>query len=328
MIPSSDVASEDPATLEAFDDGAPPEAVPNVCHTEAEPPKQGEQSLVRDLIALTKPGIIRMCVIMTVGGIWLAPGTPSVLTIIATLVGSAAAVGSANAFNMIVEREKDRHMRRTRKRPLPDGRLDLNTAITFASVLGVASIVVLGLLANWLTAGLALFAIFSYVLIYTPMKYRSPAALIVGAVPGAIPPLLGWTAVTNNLDLPGVVLFGILMIWQIPHFIAIALYRKADYERAGIKAISVTSTDTVAKLHAAAWAVALIPVSMALTPLGLTGVTYFVAAFVLGLAYFVWSLTGLRESAGDKWARGYFFASLVYLPALTLALVLDVALLP
>ncbi len=325
---SGEVASSDSSGSMGGGASEPAEPVPNVCHTEAEPPKKGEPSTVRDLIALTKPGIIRMCLIMTVGGIWLAPGTPSILAIVATLLGSAAAVGSANAFNMIVEREKDRHMRRTRKRPLPDGRLDLNTAITFATVLGVASILLLGLFANLLTAGLALFAIFSYVLIYTPMKYRSPAALVVGAVPGAIPPLLGWTAVTNNLDLPGVVLFAILMIWQIPHFIAIALYRKADYERAGIKAISVTSSNMVAKLHAAAWAVALIPVSMALTPLGLTGITYFVAALVLGLAYFVWSLTGLRESAGDKWARGYFFASLVYLPALTLALVLDVALLP
>ena len=290
----------------------------------------------RDYLALAKPGILRMCVITTAGGLWLAPGTAiseadgggavTLTLVLLTLLGSGLTVASANAFNMVLEREEDKLMRRTRDRPVAAGRMSVPSALVFASLTGMVGLLILALGTNLLTAGLAAFAIASYVLVYTPAKYRTPAALVIGAIPGAIPPLLGWTAVTGRLDLPGLVLFGILMIWQIPHFIAIALYRKQDYVQAGIKVLPAVRGDMVAKLQAAAWAVALIPVSMSLTPLAVTGTGYFVAAFVLGLAYFVYSLTGLRPGAGEDWARRYFFASLIYLPALTLALVADVLL--
>lgn len=287
-------------------------------------------SVARDLWSMCKPGIVRMAVITTAGGLWLAPATEDAAKtpalIIAALLGSALAVCSANVFNMVLERESDQLMPRTKRRPVAAGRISVGTAVRFASLLGVLSLAVLGLWVNLLTAGLAAFAIFSYVLIYTPLKFRTPAALVVGAVPGAVPPLLGWTAVRDQVDVAGLVLFGILTVWQIPHFIAIALYRKEEYRRAGIKVITAERGDLLAKLHASLWAVALIPISMALTPLGVAGPGYFVAAFVLGLAYFVYGLTGLRAGADNRWARKYFFASLIYLPALTLALVLDVLL--
>jgi len=287
-----------------------------------------QPSMARDLWTMCKPGIVRMTVITTVGGLWLAPRTEAIpktaALVVATLLGAALAVCAANVFNMVLERETDRLMPRTRKRPVADGRVSVPTALRFGALLTVLSLTVLAAWVNLLTAGLAAFAIFSYVLIYTPLKFRSPAALVVGAVPGAIPPLLGWTAARNQIDVAGLVLFGILTVWQIPHFIAIALYRKKEYQRAGIKVVTAERGDLVAKLHASIWAVALIPISMALTPLGLTGPGYFVAAFALGLAYFVFGLTGLRPSADERWARRYFFASLIYLPALTLALVVDV----
>ena len=189
---------------------------------------------LRDLVALTKPGVTRMCLVTTAGGLLLPssgghvpPGLEgtSWITIASALVGTAFAVGGANAFNMWWERGTDRLMARTRTRPLPAGRMTPTTALRFAWALSIASIAVLLVGTNALTAVLAASAIAGYVLVYTPLKYRTPAALVIGAVPGAMPPLLGWTAATNSIDAPGLVLFAILLVWQIPHFLAIALYR-------------------------------------------------------------------------------------------------------
>lgn len=294
---------------------------------------------LRDYLTLTKPGIVRMCLLMTAGGLWLAPSSPYSLGAslgssgwavwlvwAAALLGSALSVASANAFNMVWEREGDRDMARTRTRPLAAGRISVVGASVFAGLLGLAGMVVLALGANLLTAGLAAFALLSYVLVYTPLKRVTPLALVIGAVPGAVPPLLGWTAITGSLDLPGAVLFGILLVWQMPHFLAISVFRKQDYASAGILCVPVVRGETVAKIQAIAWAALLIPVSMALTPLGVTGPLYLVAALVLGLAFLIQAIRGLRASEGAadiRWARQLFGLSLVYLPALTLALVID-----
>jgi protoheme IX farnesyltransferase len=288
-----------------------------------------------DYLALTKPGIVRMCLLMTAGGLWLAPSTDqqtsaaSWMVWLAALVGSSLAVASANAFNMVWEREGDRLMTRTRNRPLAAGRLRVVPASVFAGALGLASMVVLVLGTNLLTAVLAAFALLSYVLIYTPLKRMTPLALVIGAVPGAVPPLLGWTAVTNSLDLPGAVLFGILLVWQMPHFLAISIFRKQDYADAGIKCVPVVRGETVAKVQAIAWALLLIPVSLALTPLGVTGNFYLVVALLAGLAFLGFALSGLRGGvrrdgvANLRWARQLFALSLVYLPVVTVALVVD-----
>lgn len=283
-----------------------------------------------DYLALTKPGIVRMCLLMTAGGLWLAPSTgeqSSYTWVIwaAALLGSSLAVASANAFNMVWERDGDRLMARTRNRPLAAGRLGVVSSSVFAGLLGLAAMVVLGLGTNWLTAGLAAFALISYVLIYTPLKRRTPLALVIGAVPGAVPPLLGWTAVTSSLDLPGVVLFGIVLVWQMPHFLAISIFRKQDYAAAGIRTVPVVRGETVAKIQAIAWAAVLIPISVALTPLGVTGDIYLVVALLAGLAYLGFALIGLRREgvANLRWARQLFALSLVYLPVVTIALVVD-----
>src|SRR5690606_16231169 len=192
----------------------------------------------RDYVALTKPGIVRMCLIMTAGGLWLAQSVGESVgwpVWIAALIGSSLAVASANAFNMVWEREGDRKMARTRTRPVAAGRLAVGPASVFAGLLGIAAMIVLALGSNLLTTGLAAFALVSYVLVCTPLKRITPLALVIGAVPGAVPPLLGWTAVTNCLDLPGAVLFAILLVWQMPHFLAISVFRKQDYANAGIR---------------------------------------------------------------------------------------------
>lgn len=279
-----------------------------------------------DYLALTKPGIVRMCLLMTAGGLWLAPGSESQWSVwVAALVGSSLAVASANAFNMVLERDGDRLMQRTRERPLAAGRLGVVPASAFAAALGLAAMVVLSLGTNWLTTGLAAFALISYVLIYTPLKRVTPLALVIGAVPGAVPPLLGWTAVTNSLDLPGAVLFGILLVWQMPHFLAISIFRKQDYADAGIRCVPVVRGETVAKIQAIAWATALIPISLALTPLGITGAIYPIIALAAGLVFLGFAILGLRrEGVGSlRWARQLFALSLVYLPVVTIALVVD-----
>jgi protoheme IX farnesyltransferase len=279
---------------------------------------------LRDLVVLTKPGVTRMCLVTTAGGLALAPASPSWIAIVSAIIGTALAVGGANAFNMWWERGTDRLMARTRTRPLPAGRLAPTTALRFAWVLCVASFVILLLGTNLLTAVLAALAIVGYVLVYTPLKVRTPAALVIGAIPGAMPPLLGWTAATGSIDAPGLVLFGILLVWQIPHFLAIALYRKNEYARAGIKVLPLVRGDAIAKIHAVAWAMVLVPLTLLLAPLGVAGDIYTYAAFGLGAGFLGWAFTGLDNAAGPKWARNYFLASLVYLPALTLALFVDV----
>lgn len=285
-------------------------------------------SPARDFLALTKPGIVRMCLIMTAGGLWLAPEPAGATWVIwiAALIGSSLAVASANAFNMIAEREGDRLMQRTRNRPVAARRLTVGASALFAAALGVASMIVLGLGTNWLTAGLAAFALLSYCLVYTPLKRVTPLALVIGAVPGAMPPLLGWTAITGSLDLPGAVLFGILLVWQMPHFLAISIFRKADYAAAGIRCVPVVRGETVAKVQAVAWAAMLIPVSLALTPLGVTSELYLAIAAAAGLVYLGFAIKGLavnEPKAEMRCARQLFAMSLVYLPVVTVALVVD-----
>lgn len=279
-----------------------------------------------DFIALTKPSVTRMCLLTTAGGLALAPGTPSNLTIATALIGTACAVGGANAFNMWIERDADARMSRTRRRPLPAGRLAPARAARFAWGMSIASVVMLALGTNLLTALLAAAAIAAYVLVYTPLKYRTPLALVIGAIPGAAPPLLGWTAATGSIDAPGLVLFGVLLVWQLPHFLAIALYRQEDYARAGIRIVPLVRGAAIAKIQAVAWAMTLIPISMLLVPLGIAGNFYLVGSVVLGCLFLGWGFTGLDDKAGVRWARGFFFASLVYLPALTAILAIDVIL--
>lgn len=280
-------------------------------------------TLCRDLVTLTKPRITLLCLLMTLGGMGLAPGQLSFAVLVWTLLGTALSVGAANALNMYLEREGDKLMRRTRARPLAVGRMAPNVALAFGVTIGVASVVVLAIGVNVLTALLGLFALLSYVLVYTPLKRKTPLALIIGAVPGAMPPLMGWTALTNQIDAPGLVLFLILLVWQIPHFIAISIYHKEDYARAGIRTVSVVRGDHIAKVQALAYSLALIPITLLLVPLQVASWLYFAVALVLGVWFVVLSLRGFRPDSGALWARKFFLFSLVYLPVLTIGLMVD-----
>lgn len=277
---------------------------------------------IRDIVSLAKPRITLMVLITTAGGLALAGGVDT-LTALYTLLGTALVVGSANTLNCWLERDSDRLMTRTKNRPLPDGRMKPHVALIFGLTLGAIAIPLLTLGVNRLTGLLAAIALVSYVAVYTPMKQKSPAALLVGSVPGALPPLIGWTAATGRLEWAGIVLFGILFFWQLPHFIAIAIFRQEEYTRAGIKVLPAVRGVRVAKWHAVFHSMLLLVVTVALVPLHVAGFVYLVVALLLGMGMLAVSIRGLSPHAGHKWARQLFAASLVYLPLLFAALAVD-----
>ena len=192
-----------------------------------------------DLVALVKPGIMIMSLLTAAGGISLAPGTASLSQTLWMLLGTALIVGSANTLNMWLERDTDCLMARTKNRPLPQRRLDPQTALVFGAVQGLFALPILALV-NPITAALGLLALMLYVGVYTPMKQRSHWAVWVGGVPGAMPALMGWTAATGRIDLAGLAVFGVMFFWQVPHFHAIALYRVREYAAAGLKTLPGT----------------------------------------------------------------------------------------
>jgi protoheme IX farnesyltransferase len=299
-------------------------------------------SVVRDYVELTKPSINRMCILMTAGGMFLAPRGAdgafplSIGAAILALLGTAMAVASANALNMWLERGTDGLMRRTRNRPLAAGRISETGALVFGVAIGVIGVAILAACSNLATTLLGLGAIASYVGVYTPMKYKSTLALVVGAIPGAVPPLMGWTAVTGTLDAPGLILFGVLFVWQMPHFIAISVVRKRDYEAAGIKTVPGVRGLRNSKIQAILWALAILPVSLALPFTGVAGWVYGVTAAIAGLGFIVMTVRGPWPAASDsrdnvpdnvnRWAHKLFIASLIYLPVLIAGLSIDVLL--
>jgi protoheme IX farnesyltransferase len=278
---------------------------------------------VRDLLSLTKPRITLMVLVTAAGGMWLAPGSLDLLAMIVMLVTTGMVVGAANALNCYLERDSDRLMARTATRPLPDGRLQAAWALWLGIGMGMLSVPILWLAVNTMTGFLGLVALLSYVAIYTPMKQWTPAALFVGAIPGALPPLMGWTAVTGTIDAPGLVLFGVLFFWQIPHFIAISIFRQDEYERAGLKVLPSVRGLRSAKAQAAVYSFAVWVVSILLFPYGLAGVLYLTTAVVAGALFFGESLRGFFAPDVKAWAKKLFVASLLYLTALFAALILD-----
>jgi protoheme IX farnesyltransferase len=276
---------------------------------------------LKDLLLLAKPRLSGLVVTTAAGGMWLAPGRIGPARAIVSVFCTAAVVGAANALNCYLERDIDARMRRTRDRPLPAGRVEPLVALALGLLVPAFALPVLAMVANGLTALLAFIALVTYVAIYTPMKQRSALALFVGAVPGAIPPLMGWTAVTGRLDPGGLALFALLFCWQIPHFLAVSLYLREDYARGGLKVFALIHGERAAKWAIAATAALLLPVSLALLPLRLAGALYAGTALAVGTALVAYALAGaLRPTASARWARNVFLATLVDLTLLFAAL--------
>jgi protoheme IX farnesyltransferase len=277
-----------------------------------------------DFLTLTKPRLNLLVLITTLGGLYLAsPGGVPLPLLLHTLVGTALVAGGAAALNQVWERETDRLMRRTRRRPLPEGRLRIREGVWFGSAMAATGLAELALAVNAGAAWVAAITLVSYVLLYTPLKTRTSLATLIGAIPGALPPVIGWTAATGAIELPALVLFGIVFFWQMPHFLAIAWLYKDDYARAGIPLLPVLEPDGLRTgrqtvLYAAAlWPVSLLPVLV-----GLAGAPYVVVATGLGVV-FIWLSVRFARERSTPTARRLFLFSLLYLAVLWFALVLD-----
>jgi protoheme IX farnesyltransferase len=286
-------------------------------------PQKGASRVVRDYLELSKSRIVLMVVITTAAGYLFAADQVSPWLLLHTLLGTALVAAGTNALNQYVEREHDARMNRTRTRPLPAGRITARAALIFSSAIAILGTLYLGLAVNWLTAALGAFTLTSYIFVYTPLKRVSTICTVIGAVPGAIPPLMGWTAATNELGLGGWIAFGILFLWQLPHFMAISWMYREDYGRGGFAMLSVRDQDGVAVAREAVfYTLALLPVSIAPTLFGLTGIPYLVGASICGVALLAAAVRFFFDR-DVKNARRLFMISNLYLLTVMLLLVVD-----
>ena len=277
-----------------------------------------------DLVQLTKPRITLMVLVSSAAGFVIgSSGRPDPLLLLATLLGIGLVAGGSSALNQLLERDIDALMERTKERPLPTGRVTPGAAVAFAGAISLVGIVLLALVVNPLTALLAAIAFLSYVLLYTPLKRVSSLSTLVGAIPGALPIMGGWSAARGELGPGAWALFGILFFWQLPHFLALAWLFREDYRRGGLKMLGVTDpTGHQTRSQAVLYALALIPASLLPALLGLSGPLYAFVALSLGLGYLA-AAVRFWLRADSPTARGLFRTSLVYLPLLLILLSFD-----
>jgi protoheme IX farnesyltransferase len=281
-------------------------------------------------LELTKPRLTFLAIVTALGGFFLAgqtrvPGTPAGVpgTFVFLLLGTTLVGAGAGALNQYLEREADGRMERTRGRPLPSGRISPDSALTFGIFCSVAGLLILALGTNGLAAGLAAATLVSYLFIYTPLKPRTALCTLVGAIPGALPPLIGWASARGELGFHAWPLFFILFLWQLPHFLAIACTWREDYARAGFKMLPVLdpaggSTGRQIVLYC----LALIPVSLLPAAMGSFGWFYFLIALASGLGFLGFGVATARARSRLS-ARRLFFASILYLPVLLTTMTLD-----
>lgn len=275
-------------------------------------------------VELTKPRILTMVLITTTLGFALGgQGIHFYDILIYTLFGTALCSGGAGVLNHYIEREVDLQMDRTRNRPIPTGKVDPGVALVYGLLLSIGGTVILYVLVNPLAAILASTTVLLYALIYTPFKRVSWLNTPVGAIPGAIPPMIGWAAATGGLELGAWILFAILFLWQHPHFYAIAWMFREDYRKGGFKMLPVVKPDGKDTFRQSlASCILLIPVSLLPTLIHMTGWLYFVGALLIGLGFLA-SCVRWRISTTTIDARKVLMASVMYLPALLLLILVD-----
>ena len=299
------------------------------------PPRPGAiptPSRLNDFYELTKPRLNFLVLITTVVGFYMASGPerpdglPTLqhwLLMLHTAIGTALCAAGSGVLNQVAEIRYDRLMPRTRHRPLPSGRVGAKEAAIYGAFLGIAGVTYLALRVNLLTASLGLATIVGYLWVYTPMKRWSTLNTVIGAIPGAIPPVMGWTAARNSISPEAATLFRILFFWQMPHFLAIAILYRNDYAAGGFKMLPVVDEDlSVTGRQILMYSAALIPVSLMPTLLGMTGRVYFLLAMALGLLFLAAGVTAAATRTRAD-ARKLFFASIIYLPLLLAAMMAD-----
>ncbi|MBI4565663.1 MAG: protoheme IX farnesyltransferase [Planctomycetes bacterium] len=272
---------------------------------------------ISDFVALTKPRITLMVVLTTLFGYYVAAeGALDVVRLFDALLGTALSCAGAGALNMVMERRADGLMTRTRHRPIPSGRMSAGTGLAFGGILSSAGLIVLAAKVNAWTAALSAVTIALYLFVYTPLKSRTSLCTVIGAIPGALPPVMGWTAATGSLGAGAWALFGVLFFWQLPHFLAIAWLYREDYERAGYPVLPVVDPDGGSTARQVVLqTLALVVISLAPVGLGLAGGLYLAGAVALGLAFLAFGLAFALVRTRAT-ARRLFLASLAYLPGL------------
>ena len=282
--------------------------------------------VLSDYLALTRPRVVLMVLVTTFVGFYL--GSPRVLDwsrLLQTLIGTALAAGGTLALNQYLERDVDARMERTRFRPLPDGRVKPIEALGFGAALAIGGPLYLALSVNAWSGLITAIIVCSYLFVYTPLKQKSSLCSIVGAIPGALPPVIGWVAASGDLGLGAWMLFAILFLWQLPHSLAIACLYREDYARAGIRVLPVIEPDgrSTGRLIVCS-SLGLLLVSLLPTLTGLAGSVYLMTAFVLGVAFLGCGFVVARRRSAES-ARHLLFASLVYLAVLLVAMAFDKA---
>jgi protoheme IX farnesyltransferase len=288
------------------------------------PLERDRRRVLADLAALTKPRVVLMIVVTTLVGYYVGlTGAADWARLLHLAVGTVLAAGGTLALNQYWEREVDARMERTRARPLPDGRLTPLEALVFGAAITALGVAYLAAFVGVAPAAVTLATFGLYLFAYTPLKLRTALCTIVGAVPGALPPVTGWVAARDDAGAGAWVLFGILFLWQLPHTLAIARLYRDDYARAGVRLLPVIDPDgTSTERQIVTGCLALLGVSLLPTLIGLAGVVYFAGALALGLAFVA---LGARQALAPSLtgARRVLFASLLYLPALLTLLALD-----
>ncbi len=273
----------------------------------------GSRAQLSALFELTKPSVTTLVMVTMVSGAFAASVAIQPLRLGLSMFATACVVGAANAFNMWMERDSDALMSRTRRRPLPTGRLSPELVLGFGTLLAIVGLTLLATSVSSLAALLCWVALSSYVLAYTPLKRVTPWSLHVGAVPGALPPLIGWASVTGSLSREAFALFAILFVWQLPHFLAIATFRAPEYERAGLKVLPNVSGRVATERAILGYTVLLGVVAVAPWLLGMAGLGYGLVALGSSLTFLAVAVHGRGRLEPSRWARRLFLASMPYL---------------
>ena len=282
---------------------------------------------VRDFFALLKPRVMSLVIFTALVGLVVAPGSMHPVLAVTALLCIAVGAGASGALNMWYESELDAKMERTANRPLPAGRMDPQEALAFAVTLAVGSVLILGLLVNWVAGALLAFTIFFYVVVYTVwLKPSTPYNIVIGGAAGALPPMVGWAAATGGVSLESFILFAIIFMWTPPHFWALSLYRSDDYKRAGIPMLPVVAGIETTRKQIFLYSLALVPLAIAPSFMDFAGAIYGVVALLSGLAFLVlaWRVRVATDSKNlTKAARQLFAYSILYLMILFATLLVE-----
>ncbi len=283
--------------------------------------------LLSDYIALTKPRVISLLLVTTFLAMIMAQqGWPSTWTVVLTMIGGYLAAGGANAINQWFDRDIDADMKRTATRPIPAGRMSATHALAFALAISVAAALILGFGVNWIASGLAMLGLVLYVALYTMwLKRTTVQNIVIGGAAGAVPPMVGWAAVTGEVGLISIVLFSIVFYWTPPHFWALALMIKGDYAKVGVPMLPVVRGDAETAKQVLWWTILMVGVTLLPVVMGTSGIVYLVSALVLG-GIFIWMAIDIVRKGDRRSAKIAFHYSMIYLALLFVALAVDAAL--